>query len=161
MDLTDRLTRALLGTLTLGAVLVPAAVAAGAAAAQPVPGGGGELTTPTTDPCGPDGCLPPDPEPEPEPECPPFVATCGDVTGSQCDPVEEDCSPGPECPADADCPDPCAEDPDAEGCPGPDPCADAADDVEAAEDVECPGPGPEPQPEPVDPSLPGDPDFTG
>jgi hypothetical protein len=127
MHPTHRLTRILLGTMTLGAVLVPA----GIAAAQP-PGPDDELTTPTSDPCGPDGCLPPDPEPEPEPECPPFVATCGDLTGSLCDPSEEDCSPGPECPQDADCP-----------VPPP------------------PEPEPEVDPEPVDPSLPAHPNFTG
>jgi hypothetical protein len=67
------------------------------------------------------------------------------MSGSQCDPIEEDCSPGPECPADADCPAP-----------------------ECPQDAQCPPP-PEPEPEPevdpdpepVDPSLPADPNFTG
>jgi hypothetical protein len=144
------LTRVLLGTLALGAVLVPTA----AADAQPVgpdmfPGVGAlqadDELVPNPDPCGPDGCLPPEPEPEPEPECPPFVFTCEDMSGSQCDPIEEDCSPGPECPADADCPAP-----------------------ECPQDAQCPPP-PEPEPEPevdpdpepVDPSLPADPNFTG
>jgi hypothetical protein len=125
MHLTDRLTRMLLGTMTLGAVLVPATMAA----AEP-PGGPGDLTTPTTDPCGPDGCLPP------EPECPPFVATCDEMTSDPCNPVEEDCSPDPEpCPQDAVCPDPNPE-------PEPEPEVD-------------------PDPEPVDPSVPADPNFTG
>ncbi|HMG40851.1 MAG TPA: hypothetical protein VK611_05950 [Acidimicrobiales bacterium] len=130
MHLTDRLTRMLLGAMTLGAVLVPATVAAAE------PPGPGDLTTPTTDPCGPDGCLPP--EPEPEPECPPFVATCDDLTSNPCDPVEEDCSPDPE---------PCPQDADAD-CPDPNP---------------APEPEPEvgPDPEPVDPSVPADPNFTG
>ena len=127
MDLTRRATRILLGAMTLGAVLVPTV-----AAAQPTDPDG-ELTSPTTNPCEPDGCLPPDPEPEPEPECPPFVATCDDLTSDPCNPIEEDCSPDEPCPQDADCP---APDPD-------------------------PEPQPEPQPEPVDPSLPADPNFTG
>jgi len=100
MHLTDRLTRILLGTMTLGAVLVPATVAA----AQPP--GPDDLTTPTTDPCGPDGCFPPEP---PEPECPPFVATCDELTSDPCDPVEENCSPDPD------------PDPDPEPEPEPDP----------------------------------------
>ena len=81
MDLSNQLTRVLLGTLTLGAVLVPATLAA----AEP-PGGPGDLTTPTTDP---------DPDPDPDPECPPFVATC-DLTADPCDPVEQDCGDEPE-----------------------------------------------------------------
>ena len=144
MSLTDRLTRILLGTMTLGAVLVlvPATLAA---ADPPDGGGGGGFTTPTTDPCQVGPCLPPEP---PEPECPPFVATCGEVTGNPCDPVEEDCSPGPECPPDADCPEP-----------------------ECPQDALCPDPNPEPEPEPepevhptpepVDPSVPAVPNFTG
>lgn len=100
MDLTDRFTRVLLGTLTLGAVLVPATVAA----ADP-PGGPGDLTTPTTDP---------DPDPDPQPECPPFVATCDELTSDPCEPIEQDCGDDPEpCPQDADCPAP-EEDPDPE-----------------------------------------------
>jgi hypothetical protein len=135
MDLTNRLTRILLGAMTLGVVLVPATVAG----AEP-PGGDGELTTVTTepDPCFPGPCEPP------EPECPPFVATCDDVTSDPCNPIEEDCSPGPECPQDADCPEP-----------------------ECPQDAVCPDPNPEPEPEvdpdpePVDPSVPADPNFTG
>lgn len=133
------LTRVLLGAVALGAVLVPTATAD----AQPVDPT--DELHPNPDPCGPDGCLPPEPEPEPDPECPPFVAICGEMTGSQCDPIEEDCSPGPECPDDADCPEP-----------------------ECPQDAQCPPP-PEPEPEPevdpdpepVDPSLPADPNFTG
>lgn len=124
MNLTHRASRVLLGTLTLGAVLVPATIAT---ALEPPD----ELTTPTTDPCWPDGCLPPDPEPE----CPPFVATCDELTSDLCDPIEEDCSddPGPECPQDADCPNPN---------PDPDPQVD-------------------PDPEPYDPSVTAQPTFTG
>jgi len=133
---TPLLTRVLLGALALGAVLVPTATAD----AQPV--GPDDELAPPTDPCFPDGCLPPDPEPE----CPPFVATCGDMTSNPCNPIEEDCSPGPECPDDADCPEP-----------------------ECPQDTLCPVPPPEPEPEPevdpdpepVDPSLPADPNFTG
>lgn len=134
MHLTDRLTRILLGTMTLGAVLVPATVAA----AQPGPD---DLTPPTLEPCGPDGCLPP---PEPEPECPPFVATCEDMTSNPCNPAEEDCSPDP-CPQDAECPDPCPQDAD---CPDPNPEPEPEPEVD-------------PDPEPVDPSVPADPNFTG
>ena len=97
MELTRRLTQVLLGTMTLGAVLVPATMVA----AQPDPDG--ELTTPTTDPCQLDGCLPPDPDPEPE--CPPFVAVCDELTSDPCNPIEEDCSPDPDpCPQDTECP---------------------------------------------------------
>lgn len=140
---TPLLTRVLLGTLALGAVLVPTATAAEATGvAGPPPGPTDELQ-PNPDPCGPDGCLPPDPEPEPE--CPPFVATCDDVTSNPCNPIEEDCSPGPECPDDADCPEPeCPQ--DAQCPPPPEP---------------EPEPEVEPDPEPVDPSLPADPNFTG
>jgi hypothetical protein len=139
MFLTDRLTRVLLGTLTLGAVLVPATVAG----AQIPGGGGGHLTD---NPCNPaeEDCSPDDPEPE----CPPFVATCGDVTNNPCNPIEEDCSPGPECPQDADCPEP--ECPQDALCPDPNP-----------EPEPEPEPEVHPQPEPVDPAVPADPNFTG
>ena len=135
MTLTDRLTRVLLSTMTIGAVLLPATVAA----AQPAPGPG-DLTTPTTDPCEDLGTC----EPDPDPECPPFVATCDDITDDPCDPVEDDCSDEP-CPQDGDCPEPCPED---ALCPAPDPDPH-------------PEPEPDPDPESYDPSVPARPTFTG
>lgn len=130
-DRTARLTRVLVGAMALGAVLVPATVAG----AQTPDGGGDEITSPTTDPCQVGPCLPPEP---PEPECPPFVATCDELTSDPCNPAEEDCSPGPECPDDADCPGPGPEEPEPE-----------------------PEPEVQPEPEPVDPAVPADPNFTG
>jgi hypothetical protein len=102
MNLTDRYTRLLLGTLTLGALLVPATVAG----AEPP-----EDEKAPPPPCQ-DDC-PPDPNPEcPEwglsEECPVIVCYVDDP---EC-PDDE-----PECPGDEDCPVLCVEDdPD---CPPP------------------------------------------
>jgi hypothetical protein len=137
MDLTNRFTRTFLGALTLGAALVPIAAAAADVPPDLAP-------TPTTipEPCPPE--LPmleagaslghPECPVDPDP-CPPPLATC------------EPCFPGP----DGECPPP--------ECP-PDGCI-----VVCIEEV-CPPeePDPDPDPDPVDepdPSVPGNPTFTG
>lgn len=105
MNLTDRLTQLMLGTLVAGLTLAPATLAG----AQPEPGGNGDLTS--EEPCQPDWepCGPSDPCEEDD-ECEP-PAPCDDVgDGVECPTPPESCDDEDECP-----------DPETDQDPDPDP----------------------------------------